>query len=542
MNATAIAHRDALAAWRRHAPAANPAPVDSTEDLLRAFHPDHRADSREDLRVGASSGDPCPRELARVLQANSPVEDVDLAGTPCRRTDVLIVGAGGAGCAAALTAARAGARVLLVNKLRMGDGNTVMAEGGMQAAVGADDSLQQHFTDTWRGGHGAADPALVEALVRAGPATVRWLMGEGMGFDIDAPESAQPTLRRLRPGGVSVARLLSHRDFTGLEMMRALREAVLMQSDVETLERHAAIELLTDGGGRCAGAVLHDLERNRNILVRAGATVLATGGAGRTHLAGMPTSNHYGATADGLVLAYRAGARLREIDSFQYHPTGMAWPRHLEGLLITEAVRSLGAHLINGEGDRFIDELAPRDVVAAAILRELAEGRGVRRDECTGVFLDTVGLAREHPGVFADKLVTVARLAQRAGIDPTAEPLLVRPTLHYQNGGVAVDPDGRTDVPGLLCAGEVTGGVHGRNRLMGNALLDIVVFGRRAGQAAVDAQALASPRAIGVSHLADWRRGLIAAGLPLDEYAPRLFPDYGHVDVRARVQAGREAT
>jgi len=370
---------------------------------------------------------------------------------------------------------------------------------------------------------------------------VRWLIGEGMGFDVEDRAASAPTLRRLRPGGASVARLLSHRDFTGLEMMRALREAVLMQADVDTLERHAAVELLTDGGGRCAGAVLHDLERNRNILVRAAATVLATGGAGRIHLAGMPTSNHYGATADGLVLAYRAGAHLREIDSFQYHPTGMAWPRHLEGLLITESVRALGAHLINGAGHRFIDELAPRDVVAAAILRELAAGRGVQRDGCTGVFLDTVGLARERPGVLDEQLITVARLAHRAGIDPAREPLLVRPTLHYQNGGVRVDPDGRSDVPGLLCAGEVTGGIHGRNRLMGNALLDIVAFGRRAGRAAVAEQGMVSSRAVGVSHLADWRRGLIEADLPLDVYAPALFPTYGHVDVRARVHTLREA-
>lgn len=222
-----------------------------------------------------------------------------------------------------------------------------------------------------------------------------------------------------------------------------------------------ALELLADDRGRCAGAVLYDLAHSRPVLACAGATVLATGGAGRLHLAGFPTSNHFGAMADGLVMAYRLGAKLREVDSFQYHPTGIAWPSHMEGALVSEAARSAGAFLVNGKGERFIDELQPRDVVASAVLREIAEGRGIERDGKVGIFLDTPTLEQRQPGILDDRLVTLSHLAHRCGINPALEPLLIRPTLHYQNGGVAIDTAGRTSVSGLLCAGEMTGGLHG---------------------------------------------------------------------------------
>nr|WP_282572188.1 FAD-binding protein [Roseomonas acroporae] len=492
----------------------------------------------ERLAVGIGAGLDCPAALAALLQADSLLEDVDIAGAPILDADVLVIGGGGAGCVAALSAARAGARVTMATKLRLGDGNTVMAEGGIQAAVGADDSLQHHFEDTLRAGHFAADKALVAALVGDGPAAIRWLIQEGMSFDLaeEAGHAGRPMgglLLRKKPGGATRARLLSYRDFTGLEMMRALREATLLQPGITILERHPALELLSDDRGRCAGAVLHDLALGRPVLARAGATVLATGGAGRLHIAGFPTSNHYGATADGLVLAYRLGAALREVDSFQFHPTGIAWPTHLAGTLVSEAARASGATLVNGLGERFIPELAPRDVVAAAMLREIAEGRGVARDGAVGLFLDTPGLERERPGILRHGLVTLTHLAHRGGFDPAEEPFLVRPTLHYQNGGVAIDPAGRTGVPGLLAAGEVTGGLHGRNRLMGNALLELVAFGRRAGAAAAGAARDERPRNVGLTHLADWRRALAAQGLPLSRKAPMVFPPYGNFDIAA---------
>jgi succinate dehydrogenase / fumarate reductase flavoprotein subunit/L-aspartate oxidase len=529
-----IAWDAALASWAAHAPAPQAAPLADRDALLAAHHPDHQAGAMETLVLGASAGSRAPAELAALLQSDAWIEDADLAGCTTLTTDVLILGGGGAGTVAALTAAEAGARVLVATKLRMGDGNTVMAEGGIQAAIGAEDSLQRHYEDTLRAGHFAAERPLAAALCGDGPGVIRWLIRQGMAFD-PAPDNERigGELLRKKPGGATAARLLSYRDYTGLEMMRVLREALLLTPGVAALERHPAIELLTDAHGRVAGAVLLDLERRRLVLVRAGATILATGGAGRLHLAGFPTSNHYGATADGLVLAYRAGAALRELDSFQYHPTGIAWPPHLTGTLISEAARSAGAHLVNGEGARFVDELAPRDVVASAILREIAQGRAAEREGEAGVLLDTPMLEAAKPGILAARLVTLTHLAHRAGFDPAREPFLVRPTLHYQNGGIAIDAAGRTGVAGLWCAGEASGGIHGRNRLMGNALLECVAFGRRAGaDASLHARGEAL-RGVGVGHLADWRRALAAAALPPARKAPLVFPGYGHVDIGA---------
>jgi succinate dehydrogenase / fumarate reductase flavoprotein subunit/L-aspartate oxidase len=535
-----IPHASAIEAWRRAAPAAPQSCDLPVPELLRGFHPDHRLGAMQALRVGVSAGLSCPAELAELLEADSLVEDVDIAGASVLDTDVLVIGGGGAGCVAALTAARAGARVLLATKLRIGDSNTVMAEGGIQAAVGAEDSLQRHFEDTLRAGHFVADKALVAALVSDGPDAIRWLIQEGMSFDLaENSQRMGGTLLRKTPGGATAARLLSYRDFTGLELMRALREATLLQPNIVIMDRHPAIELLTDDRGRCAGAVLHNLGGGRPVLVRAGATVLATGGLGRLHVGGFPTSNHYGATADGLVLAYRLGVPLREMDSLQYHPTGIAWPRHLEGALVSEAARSSGAFLVNGLGRRFVEELRPRDVVASAILREIAEGRGVERDGSAGVFLDTPSLERAKPGILAKSLVTLMHLAHRASLDAAAEPFLIRPTLHYQNGGVAIDPAGRTAVPGLLCAGEVTGGLHGRNRMMGNALLELVTFGRRAGRSAAADAWGERPRNVGLTHLADWRRALITQGLSLHRKSPMIFPPYGNFD--AATARGRAA-
>jgi succinate dehydrogenase / fumarate reductase flavoprotein subunit/L-aspartate oxidase len=505
----------------------------SIDELLKGYHPDHGPNARVSLAVGVNRGEPCQPDLARQLQANALIDDVDLAGAQLVMTDVLVVGGGGAGCAAALTAAKHGAQVILAGKLRLGDSNTVMAEGGIQAAVGEDDSPQRHFEDTMRAGHFCSDPALVAQMVMDGPDVIRWLIQLGMMFDLESDRPIGGNLARKKAGGATAARILSYRDYTGLEMMRVLREAVDLDPGIDVWNRCPVVELLSDEHGGCAGAVLYNLEWRTFVLVRARAVILATGGAGRLHLNAFPTSNHYGATADGLVLAYRIGARLRELDSFQYHPTGIAWPQHLAGGLISEAARSAGAKLINGEGERFVDELQPRDVVASAILRECAQGRGIMRDGQIGVFLDTPTLEMDNPGILAQRLVTLRHLARKCGIDPAREPFMVYPTLHYQNGGVAIDKAGATSVRGLYCAGELTGGIHGRNRLMGNALLDILSMGRRVGAAAAQSLGGVMASRAGIGHVHGWQRELTLAGLPLHVKAPQLFPDYAHFDLRA---------
>ncbi|OFV34592.1 L-aspartate oxidase [Neisseria sp. HMSC15G01] len=500
-------------------------------ELLSQFHPDYQANARVKLPIGPNQGDYCHPDLAKLLISQPLIDDYNLSGAEHLNTDVLVIGGGGAGAAAALSATEAGARVIMANKLRIGDSNTVMAEGGIQAAVGAEDSLQRHFDDTIKGGHNVGKKELVAQMVTDAPSAIRWLIGLGMTFDLTKGADSNGMLSRKRAGGTTVPRILSYRDFTGLEMMRVLREAVELDENITQLNRHPAIELLSDEHGRCVGAILYDLEKRSLVLVHAKAVVLATGGSGRLHLQGFATSNHYGATADGLVLAYRIGAKLRDVDSFQYHPTGVAHPPHLAGALISEAVRSAGTKLVNGLGERFVDELQPRDVVAAAILRECREGRGVVRDGQVGVFLDTPRLIANDPDVL-NRLVTLGHVAHKCGIDPAVEPVMIHPTLHYQNGGIEINGDGATCVEGLYCAGEVTGGIHGRNRLMGNALLDIISFGRRAGKAAAGCGLPLKKVRGGVGHVHDLQREMTRAGLTSDIKAPVLYPDYGKFDLR----------
>ncbi len=498
----------------------------ATDDLLRAYHPDYAHDSLVTLKVGPNKGDGCHRDLAQLLQADARIDEADLAGATVIDTDVLVIGGGGAGCAAALTAAKGGARVLLATKLRLGDSNTVMAEGGIQASIDKDDTPQMHFDDTMKAGHLQADKKLVAKMVMDGPDVIRWLIQQGMQFDLD--EFGDLLLRRA--GGTSANRVVYYRDYTGLEMMRALREAVL-NSKVEIWDYSPAVELLSNESGHCAGAVISSLKRCRYFLIKAQAVIIATGGIGRLRLNGFPTSNHFGATADGLVIAYRLGARLRDLDSFQYHPTGLAHPHHLAGTLITEGIRSAGAQLVNGLGRRFVDELKPRDQVSAAILRECAEGQGILGDQgAVGVWLDTSGAERREPGIIAARFPKLVQLGKRSGIDPTTSPLLVYPTLHYQNGGVVIDENGLTTVPGLYCVGEASGGIHGKNRIMGNALLEIISFGRRSGAAAADQSFGRGHKKISIEHLSERRRELTLTGMPMDLKSPKLFPECAKFD------------
>jgi succinate dehydrogenase / fumarate reductase flavoprotein subunit/L-aspartate oxidase len=494
---------------------------DDTEELLRQFHPDYSEDWFETLKVGVNRGDRCHRQVAEILQADPMIDDADLAGAEVVETDILAIGGGGAACAAALIAAERGARVVLATKLRLGDSNTVMAEGGIQASIEKDDTPQMHFEDTLKGGHDQGDKELIARMVMDGPDVVRWLIRQGMQFD----EDQFGDLLTRRAGGATADRVVYCSDYTGLEMMRVLREGV-RKSNIEVLEYSPAVELLSNEEGDCAGAVIFSLDSGNYILVKAEAVILATGGIGRLHLNGFSTSNHFGATGDGMVMAYRIGAKLLGLDSYQYHPTGMASPTHLKGFLVTEGVRSAGAHLLNGPGERFVDELKPRDYVTASILRECSEGRAVAVDEDTsGVWLDTPSLERADPGILQKRFPKLLHRFKKSRIDPEKEPLLVFPTLHYQNGGVKIDEYGRTTVERLYSAGEVCGGIHGTNRIMGNALLEIISFGRKAGAKASEGIPGRGHKKVTIEHLRGLRRELAHARMPMERKSPILFPE-----------------
>jgi succinate dehydrogenase/fumarate reductase flavoprotein subunit len=514
-------------------------------DLLAAFHPDFRTESMRELLVGANRGERTPLELADLLEGNSRLDPLKIdLGNPTHDVDVLVIGGGGAGASAAITAQENGARVLVATKLRLGDANTVGAQAGTQAADRPNDSPAIHYLDTMGGGHYAGIPDLVETLVKDAPDAIRWLERLGVNWD----KEPDGTMHELSGGGTSRRRLHSARDYTGLEEMRVLRDE-MRNRGIECLEFAPAIELILDEAGAACGAVLVNIETNETMVVRAKAVILTTGGIGRLHIQGYPTTNHYGATADGLVMAYRAGAHLIYIDTMQYHPTGVAYPIQIEGQLVTEKVRTLGAHLTDADGRQFIMPLEPRDVVSAAIIRECRDNRGI--DTPTGqvgVWLDSpmIDLIRGE-GTIGRELPAMVRQFARYGIDITREPMLVYPTLHYQNGGIKIGVNGETNVGALFAAGEVSGGVHGRNRLIGNSTLELFVFGRRAGKAAARFARDAHPGPPSLEHVRRWQEGLQHAGLTgsrptspllLPDYA-RAMPDYTDDATRLNLPAGR---
>lgn len=520
-----ISYQDALNAYV--AILETPLPSIDYDGLLENYHPDNYQGACRSLDIGANKGDICHSQLAELLQSDARIDEADLAGAPVIETDLLVIGGGGAGCAAALIAAEAGAKVIVATKLRLGDSNTIMAEGGIQASIQKHDTPQQHYEDTLQSGHRQVEKKLVAEMVMNAPDVIRWLIQQGMQFDLDE----YGDLLTRKAGGTSKSRVVYFRDYTGLEMMRVLKEAV-RTSNIEILDYAPTVELLTNEEGHCTGAVLSSLQDNQYKLVKAKSVIMATGGIGRLHLNNFPTSNHFGATGDGLVLAYRLGVKLRDLDSFQYHPSGLAYPQHLSGTLITEGIRSAGAYLLNAKGERFVDELLPRDQVSAAIMRECEEGRGIDAGNGQkGIWLDTPGLELKIPGVFEERFPKLIKLGKKCGTDPRKQPLLIYPTLHYQNGGVVIDENCQTNVPGLYCVGELCGGIHGGNRLMGNSLLEIICFGRRAGaHAAKQAQFKPFGKAT-IEHLSRLRRELMLANLPMNQKGPVLFPTYAKFEV-----------
>ena len=502
--------------------------MDERDEVLRLCHPDYAPGGKRAISVGPSRGGIAPNEVADILEAFPLIEpgEVDLTDISYD-LDILIVGGGLAGTSAALLANDSGVSadaILMTTKLRHGDANSIMAQGGTQAADRPNDSPVMHYIDTIGGGHFTNKPDVVRALVEDAPKVIKWLSDLGAIFD----REEDGNFVELSGGGAARKRMHACEDYTGLEELRVLRDE-FRNRKIPYLEYSPVIEFLTDGN-RVTGAVIYNMETGEYKVARAKAAILATGGLGRLHVRGFPTTNHYGAAGDGLVLAYRAGAKLRDMDSVQYHPTGAAYPQQIIGLLLTEKLRTAGAQVINAKGAAFVFPLEPRDVEASAIIREcyIKENGITTPTGMRGAWLDTPLIDEvKGEGYSQRSFPAMVRMFNRFGIDMTQDPVLVFPTLHYQNGGVETDPWGRTNVFGLWVAGEVTGGVHGKNRLMGNSTLDCLVFGRRVGIST--AEYIASGESQGkltLDHMAKYRKMLKDAKIKEERRSPLILPDY----------------
>ena len=400
-----------------------------------------------------------------------------------REHDVLIIGAGGAGLRAAVSATQRGLSVGIVTKSLLGKAHTVMAEGGMAAALGnvdSDDSWRQHFIDTMRSGKFINNWRMAEIHAKESPDRVYELEQWGALFN-RTPEGKISQ----RPFGGHTHRRLAHvGDRTGLELIRTMQEKTLA-TDAKVYMETTVTKLLKNNG-RVVGALAYTRESGKFVHFKAKAVVMATGGWGRIFKV---TSNSWEGTGDGVVLSYDAGAELVDMEMMQFHPTGMVWPPGVRGLLVTEGVRGEGGLLRNSEGKRYMEnydpkkmELSTRDVVARANYTEVQEGRG---SEHGGVYLDITHLGYE--GIMKKLPTMYEQFKNLADIDISREPMEVFPTVHYTMGGVKVDPETcESSVPGLFAAGEVAGGLHGANRLGGNSLSDLLVFGRRAGDGAAE--------------------------------------------------------
>lgn len=510
--------------------------MEQRDEVLKV-HPDYAPGGKRSISIGLNKGDMAPNEVADLIEAYPLIQgnEVDLT-KPDFSVDLLIIGGGLAGTAAAVWANDKGVdkdKILLVNKLRHGDANSIMAEGGTQAADRENDSPARHFLDAIGGGHFTNKPDVLRVLVEDAPLIMKWLCDLGAIFDREEDGS----FVEKAGGGTSRRRMHACKDYTGLEELRVIRDE-FRNREIPYLEYYPVIELLTDGN-RVTGAVLYNLETGDYKIIQAKATILATGGFGRLHVRGFPTTNHYGATCDGVVLAYRAGAKLRDTDTVQYHPTGAAYPQQIIGLLLTEKLRGMGAQPVNKNGEAFVFPLEPRDVEAASFIREcyVKENGIVTPTGMRGVWLDTPMIELKNgEGTIEKSFPGMFRMFNRFDLDIRKDPVLVFPTLHYQNGGVESDPWGKTNVDSLWVAGEVSGGIHGKNRLMGNSTLDCLVFGRRTGISV--AEYLKSDVKHGklmLEHMKNYVTMLKQAGIDTTRKAPILLPDYRGKAVLARM-------
>jgi L-aspartate oxidase len=390
--------------------------------------------------------------------------------------DVLVVGSGASGLAAGVAASHAGARVGLATKTTVQACNSAKAQGGIQAAFSHDDSPEIHAEDVMRSSHATADPRLVAVLTGEAPSAIHWLEEIGVEFT-----RSNGGYRLARCGGASRQRLLQVGDRTGHAITKALRETYEASAGGE-LPQHALVELEPGSSGWTAAFQT----REGVIEIDAGAVVLAAGGRcyAEAEHRGELSTNHPNATGEVTRIAVETGAQTRDLDALQYHPNGGAWPATMQGYSIPETTRAYGAVLLNADGEEFTDSLGPRDAVSQAIFDEVEKGKGVLTpDGRPAVWLDTTRITAEDAEI---SLPYMLRRYRSAGIDPLTEPIYTYPVLHYQNGGLVIDEDAETTLEGVFACGEIAGGTHGRNRMMGNSLLECTVYGRRAGRAAAE--------------------------------------------------------
>src|SRR5687768_1256409 len=384
--------------------------------------------------------------------------------------DVLVVGSGASGLAAAVSAERAGARVGLVTKGSIQACNSAKAQGGIQAAFGEDDSPEQHAADVFKSSHESADMRLVEVLTGDARDAIHWL--EELGVEFTRENGGY---RLARCGGASAKRLLQVGDRTGHAITKALREA--FEAGSGTLFANSplrALEPREHGWHATCGE--HELDAATVVLAAGGRCYRVAEERGEL------STNHPNATGEVTRIALDLGAESRDLDELQYHPNGGAWPETMQGYSIPETTRAYGAVLLNADGEEFTDSLGPRDEVSQAIFDEVEQGKGVEtEDGRPAVYLDTTRISEADAEV---SLPYMLRRYRAAGIDPLEEPILTYPVLHYQNGGLVISTDAETTLEGVYACGEIAGGTHGENRMMGNSLLECVVFGRRAGRAA----------------------------------------------------------
>jgi succinate dehydrogenase/fumarate reductase flavoprotein subunit/ferredoxin len=500
-------------------------PEDERCAFVRQNHANDADQGKRELSVGPNKGDRVPEELAELLGANSLVDPdrVDLEAVDYD-VDVLVLGSGGAGAAAALSAQEKDANVLLVTKLGFFDSDTMRFEGGVQAATKSNDSPVIHYLDTMGGGFFDNIPDLVEVMVRDAPSIVQWLESLGCMF----VKEADGTLRTEFGEGTSRKRVHHVRGCLGLEIMRNLYDE-LCNRGIPVLEYLPAIELIMDDTAQIAGAILINLESKKEaIRVRAKTVVLATGGDGQLHYQGFPCTDHYGAMADGLAMAYRAGAKSLLLDAIQYIPTGIIFPEQMVGQPVDGKVRRLGAKFANIKGEQFIYHLETDDVLTSAMIRECKNGFGIKTPKgLNGIWLDTPMIEALHgPGTIQKELPSIYDEFKAFNIDITKEPILVFPSQYFSNGGIKIDSQGATSIPNLYAAGKVCGGVHGRHLLKDNLLLDVLVFGRRAGKAAAERAKEVKLGKLTLEHLRKWRDELKRTGLQKQSIAPKLIPDY----------------